>query len=59
MLKEIFCEEIYDVQYSNNNKIYHISKDKQGFEITLTLSGTPEEKRITKDIILNFIAKNI
>ncbi len=60
MQKEIFDGEEYDVYYDENgDKVLHIDKDRDGFEITLTLTGTPEERKEAREAVINFIVNSI
>ncbi|KUO66154.1 MAG: hypothetical protein APF84_12595 [Gracilibacter sp. BRH_c7a] len=57
--KEMFCGEEYDTYLDENgDKVLYKKKNKNGFEVKITYTGTPEEIKQAKDAIFEFLIKN-
>lgn len=58
MAQVMFCDEIYDVEETEDKMILTINKNKRGFKIRFEISGTEKEGEEVKEYLTNFLIKN-
>ena len=56
----MFCNEEYDTYLNENgDKVLYKKKNKNGFEIKVTLAGTKEERKLADEAVIDFIIRNM